>query len=114
MSKYTEYKKLDLSTLGKEVLTYWQEHKVFEKSLENRAGHTPWVFYEGPPSANGLPGIHHVISRAIKDIFLPLPHPEGISGRAKGRLGHPWIASVDRRGKNAGHHQGRHREKHFN
>jgi isoleucyl-tRNA synthetase len=69
MPNYTEYKKLDLSALGKEVLAFWQENKVFEKSLENRAGNAPWVFYEGPPSANGLPGIHHVISRAIKDIF---------------------------------------------
>ncbi|MFO7979048.1 MAG: isoleucine--tRNA ligase [Bacteroidales bacterium] len=67
--KYTEYKKLNLSRIGKDVKTYWEQQQVFEKSLELREGHTPWVFYEGPPSANGLPGIHHVISRAIKDIF---------------------------------------------
>ncbi|MFN2395868.1 MAG: isoleucine--tRNA ligase [Bacteroidales bacterium] len=67
--KYTEYKHLNLSKIGKEVLKDWESHKVFEKSLEIREGHKPWVFYEGPPSANGLPGIHHVMARAIKDIF---------------------------------------------
>jgi isoleucyl-tRNA synthetase len=67
--KYPEYKKLNLSQIGKDVLKEWEEKKVFEKSLEIRQGHRPWVFYEGPPSANGKPGIHHVMSRAIKDIF---------------------------------------------
>ena len=69
MSKYKEYKSLDLAHLGEEVRAYWEENKTFEKSLEIREGQTPWVFYEGPPSANGLPGIHHVMARAIKDIF---------------------------------------------
>jgi isoleucyl-tRNA synthetase len=67
--KYKEYKKLDLSNIGKEVEKYWEEHNIFEKSLETREGHKPFVFYEGPPSANGMPGIHHVMARAIKDIF---------------------------------------------
>ena len=67
--KYPEYKRLNLSQIGKEVLKDWEANKVFEKSLEIRQGHTPWVFYEGPPSANGMPGIHHVMARAIKDIF---------------------------------------------
>jgi isoleucyl-tRNA synthetase len=67
--KYTEYKHLNLSKIGKEVLKDWEAQKVFEKSLDIRQGHKPWVFYEGPPSANGLPGIHHVMARAIKDIF---------------------------------------------
>ena len=67
--KYTEYKHLNLSKIGKDVLKDWESGKVFEKSLKIRQGHKPWVFYEGPPSANGLPGIHHVMARAIKDIF---------------------------------------------
>ena len=67
--KYTEYKHLNLSQIGKEVLQEWENNKVFEKSLQIRKDSTPWVFYEGPPSANGLPGIHHVMARAIKDIF---------------------------------------------
>ncbi|TVQ10603.1 MAG: isoleucine--tRNA ligase [Bacteroidetes bacterium] len=67
--KYPEYKRLNLSQIGKDVLKDWEAGKVFEKTLEMRQGHKPWVFYEGPPSANGLPGIHHVMARAIKDIF---------------------------------------------
>ena len=67
--KYTEYQHLNLSKIGKDILKEWESSKVFEQSLEIRQGHKPWVFYEGPPSANGLPGIHHVMARAIKDIF---------------------------------------------
>lgn len=67
--KYQEYKKLDLPQIGKEVGEYWANHKVFEKSMSTREGNKPFVFYEGPPSANGMPGIHHVMARAIKDIF---------------------------------------------
>ena len=68
-NKYQEYKKLDLSQIGKDIEKYWEEHDIFDKSLEIREGHQPFVFYEGPPSANGMPGIHHVMARAIKDIF---------------------------------------------
>ncbi len=66
---YSEYKKLDLTQIGKEIGDYWKNHNTFEKSVEIRRGHPPFVFYEGPPSANGTPGIHHVMARAIKDIF---------------------------------------------
>jgi isoleucyl-tRNA synthetase len=69
MQKYREYKKLDLTQIGKEINEYWKEHNTFEKSVDTRKGHKPFVFYEGPPSANGTPGIHHVMARAIKDIF---------------------------------------------
>ncbi len=69
MPKYKEYQSLNLSRLGEEISAYWEENKVFEQSLELRKDSKPWVFYEGPPSANGLPGIHHVMARAIKDIF---------------------------------------------
>ena len=68
-NKYREYKQLNLTETGKEIGKYWDDHEVFKKSLEIRKGNKPFVFYEGPPSANGKPGIHHVISRAIKDIF---------------------------------------------
>ncbi len=68
-NKYREYKKLDLTQLSNEISEYWNEHNTFEKSLETRKGHEPFIFYEGPPSANGTPGIHHVMARAIKDIF---------------------------------------------
>ena len=70
MSKrYPEYKNLDLTRIGDEVQAYWLDHGTFEKSLKQTEGNTPFVFYEGPPSANGIPGIHHVMARAIKDIF---------------------------------------------
>ena len=67
--KFAEYSKYDLSNVNKEILKKWQDGDVFHKSLEIREGHPSFVFYEGPPSANGMPGIHHVIARSIKDIF---------------------------------------------
>jgi len=67
--KFPEYKNFNLADINKEVLKVWTDEKTFEKSLEIRKGQQPYVFYEGPPSANGMPGIHHVISRTIKDIF---------------------------------------------
>ena len=69
MKKYPDYKSLNLSQIGKEVRKFWDDNKIFEKSVSAREGKTPFVFYEGPPSANGMPGIHHVMARAIKDIF---------------------------------------------
>lgn len=66
--KFPEYESFDLSAINKEVLKKWQEEKAFEKSLSSRANDPAFVFYEGPPSANGKPGIHHVMSRTIKDI----------------------------------------------
>lgn len=83
MKKYNEYKKLDLSQIGKDVLKRWQAENVFEKSIENREGHAPYVFYEGPPSANGMPGIHHVMARAIKDIFCRYKTLKGFQVKRK-------------------------------
>ncbi|MBP7505251.1 MAG: class I tRNA ligase family protein, partial [Prolixibacteraceae bacterium] len=67
--KFQEYKQLDLSQINKEVRRRWEEDDTFHKSITTREGHSSFVFYEGPPSANGMPGIHHVMARAIKDIF---------------------------------------------
>ncbi|HLT51509.1 MAG TPA: isoleucine--tRNA ligase [Arenibacter sp.] len=67
--KFAEYKGLDLPKVAEEILHYWKENHVFEKSVSSREGKESFVFYEGPPSANGLPGIHHVMARTIKDIF---------------------------------------------
>ncbi|MDD4631868.1 MAG: isoleucine--tRNA ligase [Proteiniphilum sp.] len=67
--KFPEYNQLNLSEVNKEMLKLWDEKEIFRKSLEIREGHPRFVFYEGPPSANGMPGIHHVIARSIKDIF---------------------------------------------
>jgi len=68
-AKFPEYKGLDLPKVAEEILNYWQENNIFEKSVTTREGAEPYVFFEGPPSANGLPGVHHVLARAIKDIF---------------------------------------------
>lgn len=69
MSKFKEYKQLSLSNIHKEVLDNWRKSDVFTQSIESRKGSPTFTFYEGPPSANGMPGIHHVISRTIKDLF---------------------------------------------
>jgi len=68
-AKFPEYKGLDLPNVAEEILNYWQENNIFEKSVTSREGAEPYIFFEGPPSANGLPGVHHVLARAIKDIF---------------------------------------------
>ena len=67
--KYNEYAQLNLPQLAEEVRATWERNDVFAKSMENRKGNEPFVFYEGPPSANGVPGIHHVMARTIKDLF---------------------------------------------
>ena len=69
MAKYNEYKQLNLTQVGVDVRKFWEENDIFNKSLETRKDSEAYVFYEGPPSANGVPGIHHVMARAIKDIF---------------------------------------------
>ncbi len=81
--KYTEYKQLNLSQIGKDVLRLWEENKTFEKSISEREGKTPFVFYEGPPSANGMPGIHHVMARSIKDIFCRYKTMQGFQVKRK-------------------------------
>ncbi len=68
-AKFREYKQLDLSQINKEVLKKWEDDDTFHKSISTREGNPTFVFYEGPPSANGMPGIHHVMARAIKDTF---------------------------------------------
>lgn len=66
---YSEFKQLDLAKIGQEILDFWKKENIFEKSISSRPKSNPFTFYEGPPSANGMPGIHHVMARAIKDIF---------------------------------------------
>ena len=67
--KYTEYKQLDMTQLGEEISRYWEENEIFEQGQKLSEGHPAYVFYDGPPSANGKPGIHHVLARTIKDVF---------------------------------------------
>ena len=84
MSKYKEYKQLNLPVISKEILKKWDEEKTFETSIKIREGKPVFTFYEGPPSANGLPGIHHVMSRAIKDIFCRYKTLKGFQVKRKG------------------------------
>ncbi len=81
--KFAEYSKFDLSGVNKEVLKRWAEGDIFHKSLEIREGAPSFVFYEGPPSANGMPGIHHVIARSIKDIFCRYKTMKGFQVKRK-------------------------------
>ena len=67
--KFTEYKALELTRIAEEILQFWKDNAIFQKSIDFRNGREPFIFYEGPPSANGLPGIHHVMARSLKDIF---------------------------------------------
>ncbi|MEY2739234.1 MAG: hypothetical protein RL259_1143, partial [Bacteroidota bacterium] len=82
-TKFTEYKGLDLPTVASEVLDFWKKNSIFEQSVTSREGATPYVFFEGPPSANGLPGIHHVMARAIKDIFCRYKTQKGYQVKRK-------------------------------
>lgn len=81
--QFNEYSRLNLSDINKEMLAYWKEHDLFHKSIEMREGHPTFVFYEGPPSANGMPGIHHVMARAIKDIFCRYKTMQGFQVKRK-------------------------------
>ena len=69
MKKFNEYKNLDLIAVSDSIAKFWKDNNTFQKSVENREGYPEYVFYEGPPSANGMPGIHHVMARSLKDIF---------------------------------------------
>ena len=83
MKKYPTYNQLNLSQISKDILDYWKEKDTFGKSISTREGKTPWVFYEGPPSANGMPGIHHVMARTIKDIFCRYKTLQGYQVKRK-------------------------------
>ena len=83
-SRYKEYQQLNLPGIAEEILAEWDSNKVFEKSVELREGSTPFIFYEGPPSANGMPGIHHVISRTLKDLVCRYKTMQGFQVKRKG------------------------------
>ena len=80
---YREFKQLELAKIGKEILEFWKSENIFEKSISTRAKSNPFTFYEGPPSANGMPGIHHVMARAIKDIFCRYKTIKGFQVKRK-------------------------------
>lgn len=82
-NKFREYKGLNLTKVANETLAFWETENIFEKSISTRNENKPYVFFEGPPSANGLPGIHHVMSRAIKDIFCRYKTLQGFQVKRK-------------------------------
>lgn len=82
--KYTEYQQLNLPSISEEILAKWKRENTFEKSVSLREGFPPFVFYEGPPSANGMPGIHHVISRTLKDLVCRYKTMQGFQVKRKG------------------------------
>lgn len=81
--KFAEYSQFDLSKVNKDVLKKWDENQVFAKSMTEREGCPSFVFFEGPPSANGMPGIHHVMARSIKDIFCRYKTMKGYQVKRK-------------------------------
>jgi isoleucyl-tRNA synthetase len=83
-TKYKEYQQLNLPAISQEILAKWEADRAFERSVELREGATPFVFYEGPPSANGMPGIHHVISRTLKDLVCRYKTMKGFQVKRKG------------------------------
>ena len=83
MKKFKEYKQLNLPELSREVLAQWESEDLFGKSISTRAGHPQFLFFEGPPSANGMPGIHHVMARTIKDTFCRFKTMQGFQVRRK-------------------------------
>ncbi|WAC41358.1 isoleucine--tRNA ligase [Pedobacter sp. SL55] len=81
---YREFKQLELAKIGEEILAFWKAQNIFDKSIDSRPKSKPFTFYEGPPSANGMPGIHHVMARAIKDIFCRYKTLKGYQVKRKG------------------------------
>ncbi|MEK6548241.1 MAG: class I tRNA ligase family protein, partial [Bacteroidota bacterium] len=81
---FKEYKNLDYAAVADEVLNFWKENQIFEQSISTREGNPTFTFFEGPPSANGTPGIHHVMARTIKDIFCRYQTLKGKQVKRKG------------------------------
>jgi len=84
MAKYKEYKGLNLPQIDSEILAFWEAQKIFDKSISERPESNTYVFYEGPPSANGKPGIHHVMGRTVKDLFCRFHTMKGQRVERKG------------------------------
>ena len=82
--KYPQHPNLSYAQVGESILSYWKENQIFEKSVSTREGKPTFTFYEGPPSANGTPGIHHVMARTIKDLFCRYKTLQGFQVKRKG------------------------------
>ena len=108
--KFAEHSQLNLSQVNKDVLKKWDENDVFAKSMTEREGCPSFVFYEGPPSANGMPGIHHVMARTIKDTFCRYKTMKGFQVKRKAG----WDTACGTGcGKGIAYHQRGYRKDHF-
>src|SRR5690606_21974286 len=83
-AKFTEVKQLNYPDMENDILSWWEKNRIFEKSLSSRADGIPFTFYEGPPTANGKPGIHHVMARTVKDLFCRYKTLKGYRVERKG------------------------------
>ena len=84
MAKFPEYKQPNYPEIGQEIRAFWEKNDIFSKAITDRAGAPPFTFFEGPPSANGTPGIHHIMARAVKDIFCRYKTQKGFQVKRKG------------------------------
>ncbi len=84
VSRYKEYKKPEFAKVGEDILQFWKDNEIFEKSVSEKEGRPTFTFFEGPPSANGTPGIHHVMARTVKDIFCRYKTQKGFQVKRKG------------------------------
>ena len=84
MVKFREYKQINYPEVGKEIRAFWENNNIFSKTITERSGGASFTFFEGPPSANGTPGIHHVMARAVKDIFCRYKTQKGFQVKRKG------------------------------
>ncbi|HPN84080.1 MAG TPA: class I tRNA ligase family protein [Victivallales bacterium] len=82
--RYPEYKAVNYAEVADEILKFWNDNQIFQKSIDTKSGKPTFTFFEGPPSANGTPGIHHVMARAIKDIFCRYKTLKGFQVNRKG------------------------------
>ena len=110
--KFAEHSQLNLSQVNKDVLKKWDENDVFAKSMTEREGCPSFVFYEGPPSANGMPGIHHVMARTIKDTFCRYKTMKGFQVKRKAGWDTHGLPGTGC-GKSIAYHQGGYRKDHF-
>jgi len=95
MEKFKGLSDVPVSETEKKISKFWEEIDILKKSIENRRDNEAFIFYEGPPTANGQPGIHHVISRTLKDTVCRYKTMKGYRVEEKGRLGYPWFACGD-------------------
>ena len=113
MAQYRTFKSLNLPEIDREIAAFWHEKEIFKKSIENRSEDNSFVFYEGPPSANGMPGIHHVMARTVKDLFCRFHTMKGKRVERKGGWDNAWTSCGIESGEGAWDYERRYRDQNF-